>query len=107
MPITILILTIRLVVSWVAPAPDMWYLDDRGRESWDWDGQQSAIWQGPTSRDAGVVQSRLVAPLRGRTRRRKGEVIVVVVVVDVVAVFAADNLEEATVNIKAKIQNLS
>ena len=46
------------VVSWVAPSPDMWYLDDRGRESWDWDGQHSAIWQASNSREAGVVQSR-------------------------------------------------
>ena len=46
------------VVAWVDPSPDMWYLDDLGRESWDWDGQESAVWQGPTSREAGVVQSR-------------------------------------------------
>ena len=49
---------LRLVVSWVGPAPDMWYLDDLGREIWDWDGQESAVLQDPSSREAGVVQSR-------------------------------------------------
>ena len=52
------ITSITNVVSWVAPIPVMWCLDNLGRESWDWDGQESAVWQDPSSREAGVFQSR-------------------------------------------------
>ena len=73
--------SISNVVSWVDPSPVMWYLDNLGRESWDWEGQDSAVLQNQISREAGVVKSRCAAPPRDKTRSREGEVIVVVVVV--------------------------
>ena len=76
--------SITNVVAWVDPSPVMWYPDDLGRGSWDWEGQDSAVLQTKNSREAGVVKSWCAAPPRDKTRSRDGEVIVVVVLVVVV-----------------------
>ena len=47
-----------------------------GRESLEWDGQESVVWQAPTSQGK--------KPSRGKARCRVDKVIVVVVVVVVV-----------------------
>ena len=62
--------SITNVVSWVDPSPVMWYPDDLGRGSWDWEGQESAVLLIQISREAGVVKSRCAAPLRDKTRSR-------------------------------------
>ena len=50
-------ISISYVVSWVAPIPGMWCLDDLGRESWDRDGQES------------VLQHALYPPEKGEVAR--------------------------------------
>ena len=81
--------SITNVVAWVDPSPVMLYPDKLGRESWDWEGQESAVLQMRNAREAGVVKSWCAAPPRDKTRSREGEVIVVVVVVVVVVVAVA------------------
>ena len=39
----------------------VWCLDDLGRESWDWEGQESVVWQGPIP-PRGFVPERMSGP---------------------------------------------
>ena len=53
----------------------MWFPHDVGRESWEWDGQESVVWQVPTPPGRGKY------PSQEKARWRVDKVIVVVAVV--------------------------